>query len=405
VRFCDLPAWHEAFTGVRNRYGDRRGEAGRERFAATVKALCARFRLDDVDALWDHLFEGPHSVTALQRQLAISRIRGRAKAGASPREQFMARCTAWAMDDAHRQGGDVVVVCGGWHAPELLRSWAESDIAPESAFPDVPTVIASTATRGSYLVPYSFRRLDSFVGYQSGMPSPAFYDALWEVGAEAACDHMLVQVSQRLRRRRQAVSTADLVACQAMASGLARLRGHAVTTRCDLLDGMAAALVKTALDMPLPWAQRGTLRAGTDPLLVEIIAALSGEHTGALSAATPQPPLLADSELQLRGLGIAPQAEPRDFRVHLAHATGREQSRVLHRLRVLAIPGFDRLSGPDSANAATLEETWRISSHDVQASALIEASIYGATLESAALARVEEMLLDARGQLAELARC
>ncbi len=79
---------------------------------------------------------------------------------------------------------------------------------------------------GSYLVPFSFRRLDAFDGYQSGMPSPHYYQRLWEAGTEAAGEDIVASVVARLRRRRQHVSTADLIAARTLALGLAALRGH-----------------------------------------------------------------------------------------------------------------------------------------------------------------------------------
>jgi hypothetical protein len=43
-------------------------------------------------------------------------------------------------------------------------------------------------------------------------------------------------------------------------AGVARVRGHDALRRNDLLDGIAAALVKESLDTPLPWSQRGVVR-------------------------------------------------------------------------------------------------------------------------------------------------
>jgi len=85
----------------------------------------------------------------------------------------MARAIAWAMNDAG-DGDAVVVVCGGYHAPALARGWkdAAQELDEGAPFPTVEP--PPEASCGSYLVPYSYKRLDAFAGYQSGMPSPAF---------------------------------------------------------------------------------------------------------------------------------------------------------------------------------------------------------------------------------------
>jgi len=405
VRFMDLPAWSEAFAGCDNRYADRP-----DRWKRALDALCRRLGVDDPDTLWDHLFEQPLPLDELAEALRVyfQELRGD-EAGDerdAPREAFMARALAWAVADASRTGGTVVAVCGGYHAPALERLVAA--ISPGDAprsFPEPPAP-EGAARHGSYLVPYSFRRLDSFVGYQSGLPSPAYYDAVWEKGPEAAAGALLEAAVRRLRAKKQPVSPADLIACTTLASALARMRGHRCLTRGDLLDGVASALVKDALEAPLPWSYRGTLRPRTDPVLVEVVAALSGERDGRLAPGTPRPPLLADVDAVLAAHGLELPADARDTRsvtVDLAKEADRARSRVLHRLRVLAIPGIARRSGPAWATDAELVETWELSRPFEAESALIEAASFGATLEGAAVAKLEEALRAAAGQLSRLA--
>jgi hypothetical protein len=306
----------------------------------------------------------------------------------------MARCIAWAVD---QDRGPVLVVVGGFHRAALRaavdgvtdRSWPPAE-------PDEPGV-----RRGSFLVPYSFERLDSFEGYEAGMPSPAYHQAVWEDGPEAAAETLLEAAVTRLREREQVVSSADLVAVRTLAEGLARLRGHPVLGRTDLLDGLAAGLVKEVQDTPLPWTRRGPLRPGTDPLLAEIVRALRGTRRGALDPATPQPPLWQDVEGELARLDLLPRARPRIRALQLLEAEDRERSHCLHRLRILAIPGFTRVAGPTSPLDAELEERWRLEDA-LRHGAVLEAAVYGASLEAAAMARLEEATAETDGDLAHL---
>ena len=415
ARFCDLPSWHDAFLDVRNRYTDRRGAAARERADRYVKALCERLAVDDGDALWDHLFEQEAPEAELRGRLDayFERLRGDAPAVGEDieREDFMARSIAWAMRDATRGrdkggAGDVVVVCGGYHAPALIRTWkgATDQLDAGDPFPTVEP--PPEASCGSYLVPYSYKRLDAFAGYEAGMPSPAFYETLWAQGPDQAVDQALETVVERLRKKKQPVSTADLIAATSLTRGLARLRGHESPARTDLLDAIAGSLLKEGLEVPLPWSRRGPLLPHTDPMLVEVVAALSGERRGRLAPATPRPPLVEDVRATLERLDLEPprkKYERRDVELVLTTEEGRESSRVLHRLRVLAVPGFERLRGPGRATEAVLEETWRLGGYEDTEAALIEASGWGATLEGAAVARLEYLLAHA-GELSELAR-
>ncbi|MCA9790208.1 MAG: hypothetical protein KC910_00375 [Candidatus Eremiobacteraeota bacterium] len=373
VRFMDLPGWSRCFWERRNRFAD--GDRFRADFSAE---LCRRLNLDGPDALWDHLFEldDQHLGERLDSYFAKLRSADEESPEDHDREQFMAACVAWAM----QQGGPVVVVCGGFHKPYLEVAWK----AHSGEWPELPP---SPGRRGSYLVPYSFRRLDSFVGYESGMPSPAYYQAVWEEGLEGAADHLLRLVSQRLRARKQPVSAADLVAAMTMARGLMQLRGHPVMARCDLLDGLASALLKQAQDTPLPWTGRERLQAGTDPVVVEVLAALSGERVGRLAETTPQPPLVADAFARLAEAGLKLPGE-----VTLRLEQDGQASQVLHRLTVLEVDGFERVFGPAGGVEADLSERWSLAELPTTRTDLIEAAAYGGTLEDAARARLEELL-------------
>jgi hypothetical protein len=401
VRFIDLPAWHPAFGIVTNRYAD-----AERRFAQVLDGLCRQFGMDNSDTLWDHLAEieasqvSPAELTE-RLNTYFDLIREAVDAGreqdaepAEPtsdevREHHMAQWISAALHDTPDR--PVLVVCGGFHRPALLRLAAEYSNAdwPDEyqADPDETAV--------SYLVPYSFRRLDAFDGYQSGMPSPGYYQRLWELGPRGAAAALTAEVVERLRKRNQRVSTADLIAARVNGEGLAAVRGHQHPARADLLDGLVSALVGEALDRPLPWTGRGGLAPGTHPAVVEMVAALSGDRVGRLHQKTPLPPLVHDAEAELERHGLVDKSP---VTLDLTVTAERDASRLLHRLRVLNIPGYDRVSGPDPAAEDSLfTEEWRISVSRDRPAALIEAGGYGPTVELAATARLGERIQSGQG--------
>ncbi|BBH63505.1 hypothetical protein ACTI_01900 [Actinoplanes sp. OR16] len=393
LRFIDLPAWHEAFADRSNRYAD-----AEQRYAEAVERLCVTFGVDNTDALWDHLVEmDPGDGLAERLAAYFDLIRGEASAGPSDtaREAYMA---GW-VRAAVREAGDrpVVAVVGGFHRPAVLR--LSSSPADADDWPAVPRP-PDTATGGSYLVPYSFRRLDAFAGYQSGMPSPAYYQRLWEDGPAAAARYLVTAVAGRLRERGQPVSTADLIAARTSAEALSRLRGHDQPARVDVLDGLAAALINEALDVPLPWSVRGAITAGQHPAVVEMTAVLSGDRVGRLHPDTPLPPLVhaATAELERHDLD-----RPGDRDLDLLDTAARDRSRVLHRLRVLDVPGFQRVSGPATGIDPVLAEKWTIRTDEDRLVALIEAGGYGPTLEAAATAKIGQRVDEAGNDLGRLA--
>ncbi|CAM3899144.1 DUF5682 domain-containing protein [Kibdelosporangium persicum] len=378
VRFIDLPAWHPAFAGRSNRYAD-----AELRYAEVTERLCREFAADNVDTLWDHLFEADPDDIADRLAQYFDLLRGSEAAdeGDTAREEYMAR---WVRAAVHHAGDrPAVVVTGGFHMPALKAMTVTGD----TDWPEIPR-----SSGASYLVPYSHQRLDAFTGYQSGMPSPEYYHQVWTDGLAKAADGLVESVVDRLRRRKQPVSTADLIAARTLSAGLARLRGHVHPARTDVLDGLVSALVSEDLTQPPPWTRRGPLLPGAHPALVEMVAALSGDRVGRLHPATPAPPLVSAVLQELQELRL-----DREGLVHLDLTDPAEmtRSRVLHRLRVLHIPGFVRQSGPSSGADPVLDERWQLTPCDERVGALIEAAAFGATLGEAAGGALQRRIPDA----------
>ncbi|MFC4335435.1 DUF5682 family protein [Salininema proteolyticum] len=372
VRFMDLPAWHEALGGTENRYGD-----AERRYTEVVARVCRELAVDNTDTLWDRMVEySPEDELPERLDRYFDLLRGdlAAEAGDAEREEHMASWIA-AAAERHR-GRPVLAVCGGWHAPALRRLAAERK--SDGAYPPVPG--GGEDESGSYLVPFSFKRMASFAGYQSGMPSPGFYQDLWEHGPEESGERLMAKTVRRLRERKQRATTADLIGARTLMQGMARMRGNAVPTRTDVLDALASALVTDSLDAPLPWTRRDGLRAGTHPVIVEMVDAAVGDRVGALAEETPLPPIVADYRARRENLGLT---EPGSRRLDLFDPADRERSRFLHRLRLLGAPGATKTAGPEGAGDRESTEAWTLAEADVLPH-LIEAAGHGASVAEAA---------------------
>ncbi|SJZ55673.1 hypothetical protein SAMN02745119_00953 [Trichlorobacter thiogenes] len=408
VRFIDLPAWHDAFESLENRYADAVDAEAEESLRSYDAALEKRLAVEGHDALWDHLFEDLFSSaddqlgmelldSALDTYFNNLRSTAAGSLGNQAREKTMASWIAWAIA---QKRGEVVVVCGGYHAAALERLWPQMPTGlPDTPLPEVDNV-GGELRYGSFLVPYTFKRLDSFTGYASGMPSPAYYQWLWEGGAEHAGHELLRQIIERLRSRKLTASTADMIFLHSRASGLSRLRGHRQILRIDWLDAIAGALVKDALSVALPWSYRGRLQPGTDPVLVESMDVIAGNLIGKLAPETPQPPLVHSVAAELEKAAIPHIGT---LKLDLFSDAGRAKSRLLHKLSILAIPGFTRSKGPAEAMDGESTEIWQITQPITRAAALIEAGAWGATVETAATACLESLLREAENDIGKLA--
>jgi len=381
ARFIDLPFAVLAREDRRtHRYAD-----DRLRSSDYMKALCREFQVENFDDAWDLIAEqDPALQTGDVRQRVgdYCRCLREADSGSDAvpqydlqREKFMAAHirTAWAEFGRER----VVIVTGGYHTSglETLLDADTRDTDTMISWPDGIT------ERGIALTPYSYERLDSLTGYDSGMPSPGFYHEAWRTTGNAPVHiPLLAAVIQKLRDLKQAASTADLIAVETCAQALASLRGHARVWRRDLIDAITAALVKDDFHL-------------AHPFLLAMQEALRGGARGRLAANSPLPPLVRDIQQQLAAAKLEPEKNPIERTLTLGTAGDMQQSRLLHRLRVLGIPGFSRMRGVDFAKRSDLtsfKETWGIRWMPEQDARMIEASRYGSALNEAVAAYLYE---------------
>jgi hypothetical protein len=248
-----------------------------------------------------------------------------------------------------------------------------------------PAPPAPGEERGIALTPYSFERLDSLTGYEAGMPNPGFYQQIWRDRQARQTDthrKLLRRIALRLRENKQTISAADLIAAETSARGLAVLRGHAEVWRTDLVDGIIGSLIKEEM-----------ARGGRHPLLDAVHDVLRGGERGLLAEGARLPPLAVDIRAQLDAHGLQAKSQPRDLDLDLDEAADRPRSRILHRLRLLEISGYERTGGTDLSVRDDLSKVWErwhiVWSPDFDARC-IESARYGPTLAEAAAARLTE---------------
>lgn len=402
-RFIDLPwvdmAGGEAGDNVTpQRYAD--GEMRRSDFVA---ALCRKLGVEDFDSLWDTLFEidpnlTPREIFERSHHFCYMLREGDSHVPPSDlrREVYMAEQIVQTIFETG--SGPFLVVTGGYHSHALFDRLRNSHASEQESEVWPATNIS---VRGISLTPYSYVRLDSLSGYESGMPSPGFYHLAWDRQAqslvEPAYRPLLARVVKNMRGRKQTVSTADLIAVETMARGLATLRAHEQVWRTDLIDGIRAALVKDEIEGD-----------AMHPFLAALYEIFRGQERGQLAAGTQLPPLVEDIRQTLEDYDLTPAPTARAISLDLLSDTGRVRSRILHRLRVLEIPGFRRTAGTDFTGRADLSrlwEEWSIQWGPEFDAGCIEAALFGPTLIDAATARLRERVqqADRNSEVAALA--
>lgn len=384
------------------------------RHSEYVRALARRLSCRDFNEAWDHLFES--GADALPTDAFINRVAtycamarldytpaALAADGTTAREACMAAAIRDELkhNEAEGRSGPLLVVTGGFHTvalPDLVAAGVER---PK------PLALGEDEA-GVWLMRYSFDQLDALSGYASGMPSPAFYDRLWQAAADtddtpteaaarrarAAAD-VIVEIGRLTRERRlpAAITTPDAIAAVQMTRQLAALRGHPWPLREDVLDGIRCCFVK------------GEMAAEGQVLMQLVHDVLAGRRVGALPPGAGVPPIVEDFHREARRLRLPiDQVERREVTLDLYRdVKDRQVSRLLHRLDLLGTPFAIFLGGPDFSQGRNLElmqERWETRWSPATDSALLEASVYGPTVEEAAANRLRQQiaLLQDEGQ-------
>ncbi|MFI6726539.1 DUF5682 family protein [Streptomyces atratus] len=260
-------------------------------------------------------------------------------------------------------GDDIAVVCGAWHVPALVsRTTLAADRALLKGLPKVKAELT--------WVPWSHRRLARHSGYGAGIDSPGWYGHLFET-ADRPIERWMTKVAGLLRDEDRFVSSAHVIEAVRLAETLAAMRGRPLAGLSETTDAIRAVMCEGS-DVPLALVQ--------DRLIV-------GETLGEVPDTAPAVPLQRDLTRQQRALRLKPEALERELELDLRKDTDAARSRLLHRLRILAVGWGEPAAG--RASTGTFRESWRLRWEPELYVRVAEAGTWGTTVLSAATAKAE----------------
>ncbi len=316
----------------------------------------------DHELWWEQQIEQRRDMTNLFEGIleAMSALR----ADTPPKDEEEAQREAYMRQTiraAQKEGFErIAVVCGAWHAPVLISPGpAKADTALLSGLKKIKT--AAT------WIPWTNSRLSYRSGYGAGVTSPGWYEHLW-----TAPDRISIRWSTRaahlLREQGLDVSSASVIEAVRLAEALAALRDRAMPGLIDLHEAIETVLCN---GNPSPMA---LIR---DKLEI-------GERLGQVPAEAPTVPLQRDLEVKQRRLRLKPSTEIVTLDLDLRKETDRARGQLLHQLRLLNIPWgeLQQVSG----KSGTFHEVWKVQWQVEFAVAIIEANIWGNTVETASTA-------------------
>jgi hypothetical protein len=280
------------------------------------------------------------------------------------REAYMRREIRKTLQQGHE---NIVVVCGAWHAPALRLE--DHAVKSDDALLKGLKRRKTSAT----WIPWTTARLSYRSGYGAGIASPGYYEYLWSCPEGSVASRWLSLVARLLRSEDLDAPPANVVEAARVADTLAAIRDLPAPGLDELREAALA-----------------TLCGGEAERLALIRDRLEiGEKLGDVPAETPTVPLQRDLEGLQKRLRLKPTAEERHLDLDLREVNGRARSELLHRLRLLGV-GWGEPHAV-SGKSGTFHEVWTLQWRPELSLALIEANVWGNTVEAASASRVREL--------------
>jgi len=336
---------------------------------------------DDPERWWDDLVESrldssspfPLITDAMAELRMIMGQDARSAKREARREAYMRQQIRAALKRGRVR---VAVVCGAWHAP-VLR-WplgpASSDLQTLRGMPRRKIILT--------WVPWTHQRLASASGYGAGVASPGWYHHLWSA-PDRPIVRWLARVARALRTRDLPVSSAHVIEAVRLAETLASLRGRPLAGLTEVTEATRAVLCD---------GDELAVRYITDHLVV-------AQALGSVNQGVPTVPLEADLVRTCRTLRVRRETQVRFHDLDLRRPIDQARSRLFHRLRLLGL-GWIVPAESGVQSLGTFRETWESRWEPEYSVAIVEAAVWGTTVESAATARVQKIIDE--GSLVEL---
>jgi len=375
VRFLDLPAKVALVLGDEDSDEDTDPDAAPP--MDPIKTLATTAGFDDPERWWEDavelryhgldVFDAVLDAMRALREDHVPDLRTRR------REAAMRMILRAALRSA---AAKIAVVCGAWHAPVLVPSAFPTQTSDTQLLKGLRTTkVAAT------WVPWTSTRLARMSGYGAGIESPGWYHHLFTATDEVV-GRWLVRVAHLLRREQHDVSSAAVIEAVRLAYALAGLRGRPHPGLPEVLESCQAVLCGGS-DVPMRLVAR--------KLLV-------GDILGRVPRETPMVPLAMDLAATRKRLRMKQSAAEQQLDLDLRTEMNLNRSKLLHRLLLLDVPWGE--PAETARTKGTFRETWTLEWRPELEVALIEASGYGTTIESAATSVVAQRTADA--DIAEL---
>ena len=326
---------------------------------------------EDVERWWEYSFEHYNDdPIALFEQITsmITTLRSEEEKTVDGRreERLREAYMRKTIRDAIKKGyKNIAVVCGAWHtaALDIEKFQAKADNAALKGLPKIKMQ--------STWIPWTFERISKSSGYGAGLVSPAWYSLLFH--SDNPVVEWMSKTAELLRLEGFENGSAQVIDAVRLAHTLAAVRGFLMPGIDELFEAAVTVFGQ----------------GNSESLELIRKTLIIGDKLGEVPDEISNLPLQQDIESQIKSLRlskykISAEQDIKKEGLDLRNEFDRSQSKFLHRLNILGIDwGVEKAySGREKT---TMKEYWTLSWNPEFVLRMIEASMYGNDLKTAAL--------------------
>lgn len=255
----------------------------------------------------------------------------------------------------------IAVVCGAWHAPVLTEQALQIEQGDATLLSGLKRIKVEATW-----IPWTSARLSYRSGYGAGVTSPGWYEHIWTARDKASI-RWSAQAARLLRSEGLDASSASVIETVRLAETLAALRDLSFPGLGELHEAIQTVLC----------------HGNAEPMALIRQRLEIGDRLGGVPDETPVVPLQRDLENTQRRLRLKPSTAIEKVDLDLRKERDRAQSQLYHQLNLLNIDWGKPQRG-SSKQLGTFHEYWQTQWQVEFAVRLIEANIWGNTVEKAA---------------------
>lgn len=396
VRFIDLPA--NALLKLKQNTGAKTPKAQEfyKYHNKLYEDVAQQANEYEYDSYWERNFEHNLSAASYQQglQLQSAEIRSMVEneefevvpydfSYNMVREAHMKREIQNAIDEGF-QPNEIVVVVGAYHVSGIVSDLPPLSDEELSQLPTVNTLMT--------LMPYSFLRLSSQMGYGAGNNAPSYYEMMWKGISNGTLEELpatyISKVAQYLRKKGFNASTSSVIEAIRLAQALTSLREGKMPVLKDLHDAVVTCL------------GGGDFSSVAEALTINDI----GTAIGNLPEGVSQTPVQQNMMNELKRLKLVnyktavAQELTLDLRENMKVKTleaayiDLNRSVFFNRLQVLGIRFATTI--PLTQDSATWAEKWSLQWSPEIEIQVVETNLKGESLEIAAAFQLNDQLVN-----------